>query len=416
MANTNWNKGLVPSLLAVALAACGGGSGEDEDGWAGSPHWPPIDHPAIVPFSGPTTECEIVSGPPVVTYSLNGGEDFAIHETPPVPGLEPGTQSVVAKPASSTWGWMMASRGTGVYQSLDGGCSWQHLLSSAEHLELFAPRYPDAHIFGLGDRGDTLHIFSSQFGQADATNMTLPFHAIDIAPTRWSTMYALASDGRIFRLRYSWSQGYAGWESITAISGGSPTGLAVNPTGHTPFEPPLSLIVSMASGPPMVSVDGGTSWAAAEGVAADSEIVVTSRAHFTSALNNRDAATEVWLVVRRQRTDPGSGAVLEERALMRSTDSGRSFNEVLVADGNSVLLEDALLAGRLLITRPGTPGEVMFPASGCPNSEPRLYRYDIATDTIDVLNWPESGIYGIGSLMMEAGVVYLGHHAPASCD
>jgi hypothetical protein len=422
MTNANWTKGLVPLFLSVALAACGGGSNSGDEDPVAVP-WPPV-LPMFPPWLEP--DCDSIAGPAVATLSFDGGITMLPNDEEIPSGTEARTQSIASNPLHG--GHVVAARGTAVYSSWDSGCTWESLASTSEPLRLVGQSYPWG-VFGLGERGDRLYVFhgTRYAGSRDFEDFEIPFHAIDFAPARLSTLHALTQDGRIMRLEFDDSLRDAdNWDLVGLTpASGNPRFIAVNPGSS--YVGPAHIITTMESGPPSVTFDSGQTWATSAGILAEAESVRTGRAHFsnqTSPLGFTEM--DVWIALERTRTDPESGTPIHERAIARSTDGGRTFADVVADDGEMVRIEDEHFDGRLLVTRNNAPGELWFPGGSCPDAEPRLYHYQASDDSLTIITWNAGTIQGIESLAVQEAlglsgpgrkaIKYLGHGAVGTCD
>lgn len=266
MAYADWTRRLIPLLLAAALAACGGSSGAggpDPDPDPPPPPWPP-PIPLLPPWLEP--DCDSVTGPAIATSSIDGGITILPNDEEIETGAEASTQSIASNPQHG--GQIIAARGTEVYWSRNSGCSWEWLVSTSEPLQLVGQTLP-WYVYGLGERGDILHVFSDYRFEGGHGTFGIPFHAIDFTPALFSTLHALAQDGRIMRLEFDVDRQDA-WDLVGLTpTTGIPRFIAVNPGSS--YLDPAHIVLSMESGPPAVTFNSGETWATSSGILDDAD-------------------------------------------------------------------------------------------------------------------------------------------------
>lgn len=421
-------KSIVLAVMAIfLLAACGGGDSpapqpEPNPNPNPNPNPGPMWPPAIplLPTWMTPPECPEIIGPSVATLSLDSGATVLPNDEALQDGPEAMTHSVVAVPAYGRR--VLAARGTGIYLSNNGGCSWQHVFDAPEPLRLAVPMYP-WYAYGIGERGDTLFRFAyPPFGFTEGVHaFDLPFHAIDATPMYAPTLNVLTSDGRIMRLRFSVSD--IEWQEVGMVpTDGLARFIAVNyrssPHGSN------HIVLTMETGPPRVTFDSGETWIESQGILQGAVTVTTGRAYFSTQFHTQlFEDIEIWIAVKRERADSVTGIVTEERAIALSTDRGLSFTDMVVHDGVTVVIDDELFEHMPLVTQRNTSGEVYFASSGCPDGEPRIYHYRAADDSLTVVNPGGGALAGIGSIFFQftmlsdsPDTLYIGHRSVDTCS
>lgn len=386
---------------AGALTACGGSSSPAEES---PPPPPPPDWPPPLPISLPQWHaigCNEILGAPVATVSDDGGVTVAPARLgfAAVPG--PATHSLTAVPMHG--GLMFAANGNEVHRSVDGGCSWSLAYEAIGPMRIVSPNIPWL-AYAYSERGQSVVLL-----RADRHfEFTMPFTILDLSETRWSTVYALTADRRVMRLQFHLSE--VGWDVVgPAPRTGSPAYLAVNTGGVTPYTD-THMLVSMESGPPLVTFDDGVTWQPSQGLADGAASIVTGRPVFALNLSNRygDLVDVVWMYVERTASD---GTI--SRVIARSVDGGRIFTDAVAADGALVVFDDPQI-----IAAPGVHSRIAFTGDHCTAGEPIVYSYDAAEDAISRVTVVADGIIGIESLAYNPHIpdyLYFGPRVEDDC-